>query len=54
MKQDTGTISEVPEQLRLDVDEGEGSDASEGGDDTSDLEDVYANPGKVVSEEELT
>jgi len=51
MKQDTGTISEVPEQLRLDVDEGEGSDAS---DDTSDLEDVYANPGKVVSEEELT
>lgn len=50
---DTGTISEVAEQLRLDVDEGEGANALEGGDDTTGLEEVYANPGEVVDEEDL-
>jgi len=43
---DTGTIAEVPEDERLDVDGGVGSDATEGGLD-ADLADVYADPGEV-------
>ena len=44
---DTGIVAEVPEDQRLDVDEGPDSDAIEGGDDTDGLEDVYANPGQA-------
>lgn len=44
---DTGDIAAVPYEDRLDVDEGEGVDASEGGVD-DDLDDVYAEPGDVV------
>ena len=46
---DTGTIAEVPEDERLGVDEGDGSDASEGGVD-DDLADVYADPGTPIEE----
>lgn len=48
MDEDTGTRAEVPEDERLDVDEGEGTDASEGGPD-DDLSDVYDDPGDVVA-----
>lgn len=47
---DTGDLAEVPEDQRLDVDEGEGSDATEGGLD-DDLSDIYADPGEVVEED---
>lgn len=51
---DTGTIAEVPEDQRLDRDEGEGANALDdpdhpGGDD--DLQDVYDDPGEVVEED---
>ncbi|MFN2346092.1 MAG: hypothetical protein ABR616_10300 [Dermatophilaceae bacterium] len=46
---DTGDIAEVPLSEQIDVDEGDGADASaEGLDD--DLDDVYADPGDVVIE----
>lgn len=51
--EDTGTIAEVAEQMRLDVDGGEGSDASEGGVDTEGLDAIYEEPGEVVPEERL-
>ena len=44
---DIGDIAEVPEHQRLDVDEGPGAHALEGGPD-DDLADVYADPGEVV------
>lgn len=44
---DIGDIAAVPDDQQLDVDEGPGADASEGGAD-DDLDDVYANPGEVV------
>jgi len=44
--EDTADMAEVPEDQRLDVDEGEGSDALEDGPD-DDLGDVYDNPGAV-------
>ena len=47
--EDTGTIAEVPEDQRLDVDEGEGSDATDGGLD-DDLDDVYADTGEPTEE----
>ena len=43
---DTGTVAEVPEDERLDVDGGQGSDATGGGLDDN-LADVYADPGEV-------
>lgn len=43
---DIGTVAEVPEDKRLDVDEGDDNYALEGGAD-DDLDDVYANPGEV-------
>ena len=43
---DTGTIAEVPEDERLDVDGGQGSDAT-GGELDDNLADVYADPGEV-------
>lgn len=49
---DVGTIAEVDEEHRLDVDEGEGANALEDGDDTDDLEDVYADPGEVIDLED--
>lgn len=48
MDEDTGTDAAVAEDERLDVDEGEGTDASEGGPD-DDLDDVYDQPGEIVS-----
>lgn len=51
--EDTGTIAEVPEDQRLDVDGGEGSDATVGGLDTDLLAAAYADPGEVVPEERL-
>jgi len=45
---DTGEIAEVPLEQRLETDEGEGSNALEGGDDTEGLEAIYAAPGEVV------
>lgn len=47
--EDTGTLTEVPEEDRLGTDGGEGSDASEGGVD-DDLADVYADPGTPIEE----
>lgn len=46
---DTGTLAEVPADEQLDVDDGEGANALEGGAD-DELDDVYANPGSVVAE----
>lgn len=44
----------VPEDQRLDEDGGEGSDASEGGNDTDGfLDAIVENPGEVVEEEDL-
>lgn len=43
---DPADLFEVPEDERLDADEGEGANALEGGPD-DDLEDVYENPGQV-------
>lgn len=48
--QDTGDIAEVPPEQRLEVDEGEGANALEGGDD-AELDDIYEDPGTVVEEE---
>jgi hypothetical protein len=45
---DIGVVAEVPEDQRLDVDEGPDSDAIEGGDDTDELDEIYANPGEFV------
>lgn len=50
MPEDTIELAEVPEDERLDVDGGEGSDATEGGAD-DDLADVFADPGPVVEED---
>lgn len=50
MTEDTGTLTEVPEDERLDEDGGEGSDATEGGLD-DDLDDIYEDPGTVVEED---
>lgn len=47
---DTGDDAAVPPEERLQVDEGEGADASEDGLD-DDLGDVYQNPGEVVEED---
>jgi len=47
MMRDTGDIAWVSEEERLDSDEGEGSNALEGGADDN-LEDIYENPGEVV------
>lgn len=44
---DIGDIAAVPPDQRLDVDEGPGTDATEGGAD-HDLDDIYADPGEVV------
>jgi hypothetical protein len=44
---DTGDLAHVPEDEQLDVDGGEGSDATDGGLD-DDLDHVYANPGDVI------
>lgn len=51
---DTGDDAWVPEEERRDVDDiGPSEDnALEGGAD-DDLEDIYENPGSVVSEEDL-
>lgn len=49
---DTGELAEVPADQRLDVDEGDGSDALDGGAD-DDLADVYADPGEIVRPEDL-
>jgi hypothetical protein len=46
-QQDTGTLGEVPEEERLDVDEGEGANALEGGDDTDAAQEAFENPGDV-------
>lgn len=43
---DPADLFEVPEDERLDTDEGEGADALEGGSDDI-LADVYADPGEV-------
>ena len=50
---DTGEIAEVPEDDRLDVDEGEGSHAvdEETGDDTEGIDAIYDDPGEVVGED---
>lgn len=44
---DTGDLAHAPADQRLDVDGGEGSDATAGGAD-DDLADVYADPSDVV------
>lgn len=51
--EDTGTIAEVAPERRLNIDAGEGSDATEGGLDDDGLDAVYADPGAVVPEEDL-
>jgi len=45
---DTGDIAEVSEDQRLDVDEGEGSDASDDVITDEDLAPIYKNPGEVI------
>lgn len=47
---DTGDLAHVPAAERLDVDGGEGSDATAGGLD-DDLDHVYADPGEVITED---
>lgn len=47
---DTGDLAHVPEDQQLDVDGGDGSDATTGGLD-DDLDHVYADPGQVVVED---
>ena len=47
---DTGELAEVPADERLETDGDDGSDATAGGID-ADLEDVYADPGEVVTED---
>lgn len=53
MDTDTGELAEVPEEERLDTDEGEGANALDETGPDDDLDDVYENPGEVV-EEDLT
>lgn len=50
-KFDTGMLTSVPKKDRLDVDEGEGVNALEGGADDDDLDAIYADPGEVVEED---
>ena len=45
--EDTGTVAEVPEEERLDIDEGEGANALEGGDDSDAAEQAFQDPGEV-------
>jgi len=45
---DIGTLSEVPEQERLEVDGHIDDYAIDGGNDTENLLDIYENPGGVV------
>jgi hypothetical protein len=45
--EDTGTIAEVPEVERIDIDEGEGANALEGGDDSDAADQAFRDPGKV-------
>jgi hypothetical protein len=45
--EDTGTIAEVPEEERIDVDEGEGETALEGGDDSDAAAEAFRHPGEV-------
>jgi hypothetical protein len=45
--QDIGDIAEVPPEDRREDDEGNGSNALDGGAD-NDVSDVYANPGEVL------
>ena len=47
MSEDTGSVAEVPEEQRLDVDGGEASDALEGGDDSDAAEAAFRDPGEV-------
>ena len=49
MDGDTIDMAAVDERERLATDEGEGSDATDGGLD-DDLADVYADPGDVITE----
>jgi len=42
--EDTGTILEVPEDQRLDADEGADNYALVGGEDLEGLEEIYENP----------
>lgn len=45
--EDTGTVAEVPEDEHIDVDEGEGANALEGGDDSDAAERAFRDPGNV-------
>lgn len=45
---DTGELAEVPEDDRLDVDGGEGSDAADGGDDLEAAAWAFAHPDGAV------
>lgn len=49
--QDTGDLAHVPEEERLDVDGGEGSDASEDVITDEDLAPIYEDPGEVIEED---
>jgi hypothetical protein len=46
-QEDTGTLAEVPEEQRLDTDEGEGANALEGGDDGDVAQQAFEDPGEV-------
>ena len=50
MSLDTGVIAHVPEDLRIDVDEGEEANALDGGSDDL-LDDIYDNPGVLVPDD---
>jgi len=50
---DTGVIAEVPANERSARDEGDGSNALEGGDDTDAADKAAANPGEPVDLEEV-
>lgn len=45
---DTGTIAEVPDDQRIDVDEGDGANALEGGDDSDAADEAFRDPGEVT------
>jgi hypothetical protein len=47
VQEDTGTLAQVPEEERLDTDEGEGANALEGGDDSDAAQRAFENPGEV-------
>jgi hypothetical protein len=53
VSEDPGTIFEVPEEERLDTDDEDSTHASTGGLDDDGLDDIRANPGEVVPEEDL-